>query len=218
MPHPPEHRGEPAAPTTRRGFLRRMLAVVAGGAALGVLARRDEAEAAAVEPYTGEIMLFAGSFAPRGWARCDGQLLPISQNQALFSLLGTTYGGNGTTTFALPDLRGRAPIHAGQGPGLTDRPLGESGGTESHALTAAEMPVHNHPAFARSLPGTSAHPSGLLPARDPSGVPHYGPDADATLHAGAVGLAGAGLPHDNMPPYLALTFCICLTGVFPPQP
>lgn len=209
----------PDGPATRRSFLKRMLGLVAGGAALGAgsLLPRGEAEAAATDPYLGEIMLFAGNYAPRGWARCDGQLLPINQNQALFSLLGTTYGGNGVTTFALPDLRGRAPIHAGQGPGLTDRPLGEQGGEESHTLTQAEMPLHTHPARARSGNGTSASPAGLLPARDPSGTPHYGAGADVTLALDAIGAAGGDQPHNNMQPYLTVTFCICLAGVFPPQ-
>ena len=200
----------------RRGFLKRLFAIAGGGAALAALAPK-EAEAS-VDPFLGEIMLFAGNYAPRGWAECNGQLLPINQNQALFSILGTTYGGNGQTTFALPDFRGRAPIHVGQGPGLTDRVLGESGGVESHVLTVAEMPAHSHPAFARSTNGTSANPSGLFPARDPAGTPHYGPDADALLAPGAIGPAGADQPHDNMQPYLTIMFCICLQGVFPTRP
>jgi microcystin-dependent protein len=204
----------------RRGFLKRLLGLAAGGAAValgGTALTRGRAEASAIDPYLGEIMLFAGSYAPRGWAPCNGQLLPINQNQGLFSLLGTYYGGNGQTTFALPDLRGRAPIHVGQGPGLTDRTLGEQGGEETHLLTVEEMPAHTHLASAYSGNGTSASPAGLLPARDPSGTPHYGAGADVTLSPGAIGVTGGNQAHNNMQPFLALTFCICVQGVFPQQ-
>lgn len=199
----------------RRGFLKRLLAIAAGGVALGSLARKAEAETMSSQPYLGEIMLFAGDFAPRGWALCNGQLLSINQNQALFSLLLTRYGGNGQTTFALPDLRSRAPIHAGQGPGLTDRVLGEQDGVEAHALSIAEMPAHSHAAFAHSENGTSASPAGRFPARDPSAVPHYGPGADTALAPGAIGVAGGDQPHNNMQPYLVVNYCIALQGIFP---
>src|SRR5262245_53378782 len=120
----------------RRGVLKRALALVAGGLAVGSLfSNKAEASTTSVDPYLGEIMLFAGNFPPKNWAFCNGQLLPILQNQALFSLLGTYYGGNGVTTFALPDLRGRAPIHTGQGPGLSNRALGDKAGEENHTLT-----------------------------------------------------------------------------------
>jgi microcystin-dependent protein len=201
----------------RRGLLKKALAVLAGGVALGSVFGRAEAEPAAVDPYLGEIMLFAGNFVPRGWAACNGQLLPINQNQALFALLGTRFGGNGVTTFALPDLRGRVPIHAGQGPGLSDRLVGDFGGEESHTLTAVEMPAHNHPAFAHDGMGTSASPVGLLPAQDPSGVPHYGTAADALLAGNAIGAAGGGQPHDNMQPFLVITYLISMQGSFPSQ-
>jgi microcystin-dependent protein len=204
------------AASDRRGFLKRMLAVVAGGAAAGTLLAPGEAEAG-VDPFVGEIMLFAGNYAPRGWALCNGQLLPINQNQALFALLGTTYGGNGVTTFALPDLRGRVPMHAGQGPGLSNRLLGEQAGAETHTLTVAEMPAHSHAASARAGNGTSASPGGLLPARDPAGTPHYGSGPDTTLAPEAIGVAGGSQPHENMQPYLVINYCIALQGVFPPQ-
>src|SRR5687767_13668660 len=145
-----------------------------------------------------------------------GALAP-KEAEALFSLLLPRYGGNGQTTFALPDFRGRAPIHAGQGPGLTNRIVGEAGGVEAHALTVAEMPAHAHGAFARSLNGTSASPAGHVPARDPSGTPHYGPDADVLLSANAIAPAGGDQPHENMPPFLTVIFLISLQGIFPPQ-
>ena len=209
---------EDETPIERRGLLKRALAVLAGGVALGATFRQAEADTTGIDPFLGEIMLFAGDFVPRGYAACNGQLLPIAQNQALFSLLGTTYGGNGQTTFALPDLRGRVPIHVGQGPGLSDRILGEVGGEEAHTLTVAEMPGHTHVMTARSGNGTTASPAGALFARDGADVPHYGAGADTQLSPGAIAVAGGSQPHNNMQPYLALQYCIALTGVFPPRP
>jgi microcystin-dependent protein len=202
----------------RRGLLKKALAVVAGGIALGTVFRPAEADTASVDPYLGEIMLFAGTYVPRGWAACNGQLLSIVQNQALFGLLGTRYGGNGVTTFALPDLRGRVPIHAGQGQGLSDRAVGDFGGAEAHTLTTAELPAHTHAALAHDGLGTSASPVGLLPAQDGSGVPHYGSGADAALASNAIGFAGGDQPHNNMQPYLTILYCISLQGPYPPQP
>ena len=223
--HLPRDEGRATAgsdPTTdpsleRRNFLKRILAVAAGGITFASFGRKAEAGTAGIEPFLGEIMMFAGNFAPRGWALCNGQLLPIAQNTALFSLLGTTYGGNGQTTFALPDLRGRAPIHVGQGPGLSDRVLGQYGGEETHTLTWNEMPNHSHPAYAHAENGTSDTPTGLLPARNPAGVPQYAAGADVTMSPEAIGNAGGGQPHDNMQPYLVINFCIALQGVFPSQ-
>jgi len=160
-------------------------------------------------PFIGQITLFAGNFAPRGWAFCEGQLLPIAQNTALFSILGTTYGGNGETTFALPDLRGRAPIHHGQGPGLSDRYLGEQGGEETHELTTAELPLHSHPAGASGGAQTTNRPAGAVPAR--GGV--YAASQDTTM--GGATAAGGGQPHNTMQPYLALSYIIALEGIFP---
>lgn len=204
----------PGPPSDRRRFLSTLFAGLAGGA---FLARGRTAQAATqgAEPFIGELMLFAGNFAPRGWAFCDGQLLPISQNTALFSILGTTYGGNGQTTFALPDLRGRAPIHPGQGPGLSYRNLGESSGEENHSLVVPEMPAHNHAARADSGNGSSDTPTGRYPARNPAGVPHYSSNAPVNLAPDAVTVTGGSQPHNNMPPYLGISYCICLEGIFP---
>jgi len=172
------------------------------------------------DAFVAEIRMFAGNFAPKGWAFCNGQLLPISQNTALFSLLGTTYGGDGRSTFALPNLQGSAPLHAGQGPGLSDRALGGSGGSTAVALTSAEMPSHGH--LVNSVGGTGDRntPAGNLWAQAMSGrraIPAYAPTANATMAPGALADAGGGQPHDNMPPFLAVTFIIALQGVYPPR-
>nr|WP_260625903.1 tail fiber protein [Hymenobacter sediminicola] len=170
------------------------------------------------DPFIGEIIIFAGNFPPRGYAFCDGQILSIAQNTALFSLLGTTYGGNGQTTFALPDLRGRFPMHAGfsAGPGLTQRNLGEAAGAEAVTLLATQMPAHNHPLTTTTAPGTSASPDGTLLANDGRGGTQYAAGtANAALAPQSVGIAGGNQPHNNMPPYLAINFCIALEGIFP---
>jgi microcystin-dependent protein len=196
----------------RRAFLGRLAAAVAGAVVLG----RPEPARADTLPYLGEIMLFAGNFQPRGWAFCNGQLLPINQNQALFSLLGTTYGGDGRVTFALPDLRDRVPIHFGQGPGLSDRVLGERSGATTHTLTLAEIPAHTHPLRVSSAPATSVTPVGMFPARNPAGYAQFTattPDVVMT----AAGSAGGSQPHENLQPCLGLHFCIALQGVFPSQ-
>ena len=205
---------DPSPVFSRRTFLRNALALV-GGAAVLAGARRAGAATQSNDPYLGEIMLWSATFAPRGWAACDGQLLPISQNQALFSLLGTTYGGNGVTTFALPDLRGRVPIGFGQGPGLPAYPHGLRGGSESHALTVDEMPAHTHVARGSSAFGTVAGPAGAFMARNAGQVPQYGSTADATLAAGALFSAGGGQVHPNLQPYTTIMFVIALQGVFP---
>jgi microcystin-dependent protein len=174
------------------------------------------------EGFIGEIRMFAGNFAPRSWALCNGQLLPIAQNQALFSILGTTYGGDGRTTFALPDLRGRVPISAGQGPGLTDKRLGQQGGQETVTLNANQMPVHNHSAVinADSSVATSDQPRGALPARNAAATPQYGENATATLNTATVTVnnAGGSQPHENMPPYTTVNYIICTQGIFPSRP
>jgi len=166
------------------------------------------------DPFVAEIRIFAGNFAPSGWAFCDGQLMQLSQNTALFSLLGTTYGGNGVNTFALPDLQGRAPMHPGQGPGLSLRDLGESGGSETVTLSASEMPAHTHGLLA--APGaTQANPDA---GQGLGNAPMYQvPGTLVSLGAGAIGQAGTGLPHNNLQPYLTLNFIIALQGVFPPR-
>jgi len=173
----------------------------------------------AQEPYLGEIRMFAGNFAPRGWALCDGQFLSISSNSALFSLLGTTYGGDGRTTFALPDLRGRAPIHAGQGPGLSNRRLGGKGGAETAVLSASQMPIHSHTVQikADSTVATSDKPQNAFPARNAAATPQYGENPNSTLNSAAVsvGNAGSGQAHLNMQPYITINYIIALQGIYP---
>lgn len=167
------------------------------------------------EPFIAEIRIFAGNFAPRGWAFCNGQLLPISQNTALFSLIGTTYGGDGRTTTALPNLQGRAPMHPGQGPGLTTRRLGESGGSDSITLTEAQMPSHNHAVTVDGQPGERKDPAGRsLAGSEDANV--YAPAQNLTpMGANAVTAAGGSQPHNNRQPYLALNFIIALVGLYP---
>jgi microcystin-dependent protein len=173
-----------------------------------------------MEPFIGEIKMFGGNFAPRGWQLCQGQLLPIVQNQALFSILGTTYGGNGQTTFALPDLRGRFPMQPGQGPGLSPRTLGHQGGSEAVTLLANQMPAHNHMAVGSNAEGNQFSPEGGFPAvtLDPaSGQPLnlYGGAANVPMNPAAIGVAGGSQPHENMPPFTCVNFIIALEGVYP---
>ncbi|HYL76334.1 MAG TPA: tail fiber protein [Bryobacteraceae bacterium] len=168
-------------------------------------------------PFVAEIRIFAGNFAPTGWALCNGQLMPISQNTALFSLLGTTYGGDGKSTFALPNLQGSAPMQAGQGPGLSLRDLGETGGEPTVTLLDVEMPAHSHGVQAAAAGGL-AGPGGNAWASGLKGHPgSYASSASATAPMSplATSIAGGNLPHNNMPPYLCLTFIIALQGVFP---
>jgi microcystin-dependent protein len=155
--------------------------------------------------------MFGGNFAPRGWAFCNGQLLSIAQNTALFSLLGTTYGGNGQTTFALPDLRSRAPVHFGQGPGLTNRDLGEQGGEETHTLITTEMPAHSHPAGANNSGQTTNRPADAVAARGGA----YASSADTSMGPASSPPAGGSQPHNNMQPYLAINYIIALEGIYP---
>jgi len=170
-------------------------------------------------PFVAEIRMFAGNFAPTGWALCNGQILPISQNTALFSLLGTTYGGNGQSTFALPNLQGCAPIHAGQGNGLSLYDLGQMSGSETVTLLQTEIPAHNHPVGIR--PTGNAPPigtaAGNVGARSNS-RPYNSDAPNATMDplTGLV-IAGSSFPHNNMMPYLTVTFIIALQGVFPPR-
>jgi microcystin-dependent protein len=169
-------------------------------------------------PYVGEIRLFAGNFAPVGWALCNGALMSIAENTVLFQLIGTTYGGDGQTTFALPDLRGRAPMHLGTGPGLSPRVIGQSGGAETVTLTVAQLPAHTHTAAADAHAATSPDPAGRAWAAS-NDYAQFGPvaGAPANLHAGAVGSSGGGQPHDNMLPFVTINFIISLFGVYPTQ-
>jgi len=165
-------------------------------------------------PLLGEIFMFAGNFAPRGFALCDGQLLPISSNTALFSLLGTTYGGDGRTTFGLPDLRGRVPLHPGSGPGLTTRRLGEKSGAENVTLNTTQIPSHSHQMRAQSAEGDSNIPTNAIPAKSGTGGYSTGA-ADVNMAAGASLAAGGSQSHTNVQPFLGVNFIIALTGVFP---
>lgn len=167
------------------------------------------------EPFVGEIRMFGFNFAPKGWAFCSGQILPIQQNTALFSLLGITYGGDGRSTFALPNLQGRAPLFWGQGPGLSDYSQGQTGGTTTVTLAANQMPAHNHPMSATTTNGSQLAPAGNIWAQDVGGANFYAPTATSPMNATIVGQAGGGQAHDNMQPYLAVNFCIALQGIFP---
>ena len=166
------------------------------------------------EPFLSEIRIFGFNFAPKGWAMCNGQLLPINQNQALFSLLGTTYGGNGQTTFALPNFQGKVPIHSARG-----YTLGQTGGAQAHSLTVSEMPAHNHVLQGSNSVGDAVNPrplntGGAVFARDPGSA--YGAAANlVALAPGSVTNVGGSQPHQNMQPYLTLNFCIALQGIFP---
>lgn len=164
-------------------------------------------------PYVGEIRMFAGNFAPAGWAICDGSLLPISENEVLFQLIGVTYGGDGQSTFALPDLRGRTPVHMGQS-GSGTFVLGEQFGSESVTLTAAQMPAHTHSLLASANTATTRDPIGNVPAE--ASIDAYVDDlSPAALNASAISSVGGSQPHENMMPYLCINFIISLFGIFP---
>lgn len=171
-----------------------------------------------MDPFVAEIRIFAGNFAPTGWATCDGQLLPISQNTALFALLGTIYGGNGQSNFALPNLQGRAPMHYGQGPGLSNRLQGESAGSATVTLIQSEIPVHTHNIMTANAAGDSNQASGNVLARSSNASVYStsGPPV-VQLNPSTLAPTGGGLPHNNMQPFLTLTFIIALQGIFPPH-
>jgi microcystin-dependent protein len=168
------------------------------------------------EPFIGSIVLFCGNFAPKGWATCDGQLLSIAQNTALFSILGTTFGGNGQTTFALPDLRGRVPLHPGQGPGLSPYTLGEAIGVENVSLLATQMPAHNHAFAAPCSDGAPSTPSPVgAVAANQDQTPFYAASGTAAMAASTSTVAGGSQPHENRQPVLAINFIIALEGIYP---
>lgn len=168
------------------------------------------------DPFVAEIRIFPFNFAPKGWAWCDGQLLPLSQNTALFSLLGTTYGGNGKSNFALPDLGGRAPMHPGQGPGLSLHDLGETGGQETVSLLESEIPSHSHPVAATGYADDNDPTGKILATTTATNL--YGPPAGISPQAGdTITPSGGDQPHNNMMPYLTFYFCIALQGVYPPR-
>ncbi len=168
------------------------------------------------EQYLGEIRMFAGSFAPRGWAMCNGQLLPVNQNQALFSLLGTTYGGNGQTSFALPDFRGKVPVHFGQGSGLSAYSLGQTGGSETATISISQMPAHSHQVNALTAEGNQNSPTGNLPANTKNLDKEYSTaTADTTMNAAMIGNTGGGQAFSIKAPTNTVTFIIAITGIFP---
>ncbi len=165
-------------------------------------------------PYVGEIRMFGGNFAPVGWAFCQGQLMPISENDTLFNLIGTTYGGDGQSTFALPDLQSRVPIHMGQGGGLSNYVIGQSGGVEQVTLTSNQIPAHNHVPQANTGNGSQSSPAGNVWASS-TNLPYSANAPAAALDAHAVASAGGSQPHDNMIPFLAVNFIISLFGIYP---
>jgi microcystin-dependent protein len=172
------------------------------------------------DQFVAEIRILPFSFAPTGWAFCDGQLMPISQNTALFSLLGTTYGGDGKSTFALPDLQGSAPMHPGHGAGLSTRVLGEMSGVDAITLLVSEMPIHTHGVNGAGNNGDLPLPAGTVPSKVVGDTPYAPANAGALTAFAfqAASPAGGGLPHNNMQPYLTLNFCIALQGIFPQRP
>jgi microcystin-dependent protein len=178
------------------------------------------------QPYVGQIMIFGGNFAPLGWAFCNGALLPIAENETLYTLIGTTYGGDGQNTFALPDLQGRVPLHMGQGPNITQKVMGESGGVEGVILQSQHLPSHNHSFTAANVgnantPGPTtilANEGGADASKVSIYAPFdYTPVNMTTLAPGSVAAASGGQPHDNMQPFLVLNFVISLFGIFPSQ-
>ncbi len=168
------------------------------------------------EPFLGMIAIYGFNFAPRGWAMCNGQILPIAQNTALFSLLGTTYGGNGQTTFALPNLQSRWPLHFGQGPGLSSYDLGQAAGTETVTLTVQEIPMHQHPVNCTDDDGVAGRPGGAFLGTFTGSGSLYAAASNAQMAPNMIPPSGGGnQPHPNIQPYLALNFCIALEGIFP---
>jgi len=200
-----------APPLPRRHFLARWLGALAGGAWLGGAIKAEAATTQQADaPYLGEIRMFAGDFEPYGWRFCDGRLLAVADYDPLFQLIGTTYGGDGQSTFALPDLRGRAPIH------VWSTPLAEAGGQEMVTLAPAQSPLHSHGLQGSSALGVASGPGGRVPARNALGAPHYGSSVNTYFASNTLIAAGASVPHDNMMPSLCINFIICIEGgVFP---
>ena len=170
------------------------------------------------DPFVGEIRPFGFNFAPTGWAQCNGQLVPISQNTALFSLLGTYYGGDGKSTFALPNLQGAAPMNQGQSGGTSDRIIGEASGTDSATLIESEMPAHAHSFNAAESTATARQPPGQMFAVGEAISAYHTGGPNTSMHPNMLGLTGGGAPHNNMQPFLVLNFCIALQGIFPQRP
>lgn len=168
-------------------------------------------------PFIGEIRLFAGSFAPAGWSFCEGQLIPISENDALFTLIGTMYGGDGQSTFALPDLRGRVPVHQGQGPGLSNHVIAEAAGVEAVTLTIQQIPAHTHPMVVSKDQGTQSAPAGKVLASNQSVLMYRPGVGTQNFDPSAVTITGGSQPHTNVQPYLVVSYIISLYGIFPTQ-
>lgn len=207
---------------SRRGFLGDFAKLIGGTAILASVANlfssnKVNAEATAVEPYLGQIMLVPYNFAPRDWAFCHGQLLPINGNEALFSLLGTNYGGDGRTTFGLPDLRSRVPIGEGQAPGLPNYNLGTRGGEPTVTLTTNQLPAHNHSLNVNLAGGNNDSPGENYMAHNSEGIKHYSNSAGSLANDGSIANTGSNLAHNNMQPYIALNYVIATVGVFPPR-
>lgn len=196
---------------TRRQLLRAG-AVAGAAAALPVSGLLSPHAHAAANPYIGTVMVFGGNFAPAGWALCDGSLLPISENDALFTLIGTTYGGDGQSTFGLPDLRGRFPVH--QGSGFV---LGQMGGVETVTLTTNQVPAHSHAPRASSSGSTQSGPGGAVWGQGTTAKNYASGAPNAAMASDMVQTTGGSQPHENMMPFVGLTFCIALFGIFPPQ-
>lgn len=231
-------KGSTESSGTRRSFVKTSLAAILGATALakttdlfamksktGLLYVKENGEVinnyspmGGSQDFLGQLNCVAFSFAPQGWSLCNGQLMPIAQNSALFSLLGTTYGGDGVTTFALPDLRGRVPIHFGQGPGLTNRVQGSKAGEEAHVLLSTEMPGHTHGMNVNNSIGTGNTPGGNFLAQNSEGINEYSAAANASMNSTSIGLTGGNLGHNNMQPYLVLNWIIAMQGIFPSQP
>lgn len=209
---------------SRRGFLQDLATWVGGTALLAATAnmfisnklKADTSSPNGSNPFVGEIMKFGGNFAPRAWALCEGQLLAISSNDALFSLLGTTFGGDGRTTFGLPDLRGRVPVHPGNGPGLSNISWGEKGGQNTVTLTQNQMPQHNHSLNVNSGGANTANPTNSYIAANSEGIKHYSNTlSSSAIASNSVVNEGGNQSHSNMQPYLGITYCIALFGVYP---
>lgn len=166
------------------------------------------------QPYVGEIRMFGGNFAPAGWMFCNGQLLPISENETLFQLIGTTYGGDGQSTFALPNLQSRTPIHMGQGPGLSNYILAQTGGVENVTLTTQQLPAHSH-AFMASSVADSASPTNAYLAQSSQATMFFADPPSQNMKVNAIGNAGGNQPHENMQPFLCVSFIISMFGIFP---
>ncbi len=200
----------------RRGLSHALAMGILLGLAGACLPRPAHADAST--PFLGEITCGGWNFCPVNWAECNGQLLSIASNTALFALIGTTYGGDGQTTFALPNIQGRTMIHQGQGSGLTVRTMGETGGAETVTLTTSQIPAHSHQVAAHTGTERAASPVNGIPGMAPATAPVYTSSApDASLGTGAVGTSGGSQPHNNLQPYLAVKCCIALSGIFPSQ-